>query len=132
MPYGRTTEEASDRIYRFNQAFLHPFAAHPGKSGGVSRDMSEATRDGNVGLLAVCARQDPGAGHATTQGSHTSPPRSVHTPPGSSLTSADLLAAPAGTEMLLRDFLEAMSAVEADLARRWVGAEERSAAFRPE
>lgn len=85
-----------------------------------------------MGLLAVCARQDPGAVHATTQGSHTSPPRPVHTPPNSPLTSGDLLAAPDGTEMLLRDFLEAMSALEADLARRWVGAEERSATSRPE
>ncbi|MBY8869763.1 MULTISPECIES: hypothetical protein [Streptomyces] len=37
------------------------------------------------------------------------------------------------TEPLVRDFLDAMSALEADLARRWVGPEaRRPAVARPE
>ncbi|MFF0465522.1 hypothetical protein [Streptomyces mexicanus] len=96
--------------------------------------MTKATRDGYLGLLAGRARQDPGAGHAVALGPYTYLPAPVHASAtgNGTLTRGGLPVALAETETLLRDFLEAMSRLEADLARRWVGSDGRSAFPRPE
>lgn len=114
--------------------FLHPFAAHPGKSGGVSWDMTKATRAGYFGLFAGRERQNASAGCAVALGPYTYLPAPVHAPGtiNGTLTRGDLPVALEVTEPLLRDFLDSISALQADLARRWVGPEGRSAVPRPE
>ncbi|MFK4146235.1 hypothetical protein [Streptomyces sp. NPDC004065] len=59
----------------------------------------------------------------------TCPPAPVHPPvtADGTLRRGCSAASPKVSEPLLRDFLDAMSALEADLARRWVGAQGRPA-----
>jgi hypothetical protein len=79
-------------------------------------------------------REDASAGRAVALGPYTYLPAPVHAPTTGTgtLSRGGPPVALEATEQLLRDFLDAMSALEADLARRWVGPEGRSVFSRPE
>ncbi|MEU7060147.1 hypothetical protein [Streptomyces sp. NPDC046197] len=91
--------------------------------------MTKATREGYFRLLAGQEREDSTAGGAVALGPYTYIPAPVHSSAAANgtLTRGGLPVALKVTEPLLRDFLDAMSALEADLARRWVVSEGRSA-----
>lgn len=103
--------------------------------------MTKASREGYLGLLVGRERQDASATHAVTSGPD---PRLAAPPVQLTATAHTSLArrnrtgppvapvAPKATESLLREFLDAMSALEADLARRWVGSESRTVFSRSE
>ncbi|MET8247491.1 hypothetical protein ABZV31_25550 [Streptomyces sp. NPDC005202] len=80
-------------------------------------------------LLVGQEREETPAGRAVALGPYTYIPAPVHSTAAGNgtLTRGGLPVALKVTEPLLRDFLDAMSALEADLARRWVGSEGRSA-----
>nr|BFD83963.1 hypothetical protein StreXyl84_33640 [Streptomyces sp. Xyl84] len=86
-----------------------------------------------MGLLVGREREDTSAGHAVAPGPYTYLPGPVHAKAAADphLTRGDSAALKA-TESLLQDFLDAMSALEADLARRWVGSDGRPVFARPE
>ncbi|WP_445524934.1 hypothetical protein [Streptomyces cyslabdanicus] len=90
--------------------------------------MTKATREGYWGLFGGQEREDPVAAHAVALGPYTYLPAPVHasTAVNGTLTRGGFPVALKVTEPLLRDFLDAMSTLEADLARRWLGAEGRS------
>ncbi|PZH02554.1 hypothetical protein C1I97_21120 [Streptomyces sp. NTH33] len=69
------------------------------------------------------------AAQAVPLGPYTYLPAPVHSSAAvnGTLTRGDRPVALKVTEPLLRDFLDAMSTLEADLARRWVGSGARSA-----
>ncbi|WP_234438681.1 hypothetical protein [Streptomyces sp. NRRL S-340] len=87
-----------------------------------------------MGLLVGREREDTSAGHAVASGPYTYLPGPAHAKTGAdtTLTRGDSQAALKATESLLQDFLDAMSALEADLARRWVGSDSRPVFARPE
>jgi hypothetical protein len=89
-----------------------------------------------LGLLAGVGhgREDASAGRAVALGPYTYLPAPVHAPATvtGTLSRGGSPVALEVTEQLLRDFLAAVSALEADLARRWVGSEGRSVFPRPE
>ena len=91
--------------------------------------MTKASREGYLRLLVGHERQDTSAGRAVALGPYTYVPAPVHSSAtvSGTLTRGGLPVALKVTEPLLRDFLDAMSALEADLARRWVGSEGRAA-----
>lgn len=91
--------------------------------------MTETTREGHWGLLMGRERKDTNAAQAVPLGPYTCLPAPVHSSAtvNGVLTRGDCPVALKVTEPLLRNFLDAMSALEADLARRWVGSEVRSA-----
>ncbi|MEW2296070.1 hypothetical protein ABZ719_25810 [Streptomyces sp. NPDC006743] len=85
-----------------------------------------------MGLLVGREREDTSAGHAVAPGPYTYLPGPAHAKADAALTRGDSQAALKATESLLQDFLDAMSALEADLARRWVGSDSRPVFARPE
>ncbi|MFF9406192.1 hypothetical protein ACF1B0_11770 [Streptomyces anandii] len=87
-----------------------------------------------MGLFVGQERQNTSASHAVALGPYTYSPAPVHASAtvNGTLTRGGLPVALKVTEPLLRDFLDAMSALEADLARRWVRSEGRSAFSRAE
>ncbi|MFI1164764.1 hypothetical protein ACH4UM_14370 [Streptomyces sp. NPDC020801] len=91
--------------------------------------MTKATREGYARLLGDRDREDASAGRAVALGPYTYFPAPVHSPVSISgtLTRGGLPVPLKVTEPLLRDFLDSMSALEADLARRWVRAAGRPA-----
>ncbi|MDF3302269.1 hypothetical protein [Streptomyces tropicalis] len=111
--------------------FLHPNAAHPVDQGGVSGDMTKAPRDVHVCLLAGREREGAPEGRAAATGRDTSGPAPVRTAAGGTPAGDGAPAAPAVTGPLLREFLDAMSALEADLARRWTGRSKNRSVLTP-
>jgi hypothetical protein len=97
--------------------------------------MTKTTREGHWGLLMGRERENTSAAaQAVPLGPYTYLPAPVHSPAtvNGTLTKGDCPVALQVTEPLLRDFLDAMSMLEADLARRWVGSDVRSAFSRAE
>ncbi|MFF8946653.1 hypothetical protein ACF1A5_31205 [Streptomyces sp. NPDC014864] len=91
--------------------------------------MTKATREGQyLRLFVGREREGTPAGRAVALGPYTYIPAPVHEagPANGTLSRGGLPVALKVTEPLLRDFLDAMSALEADLARRWVGPQGRS------
>ncbi|MGX4690892.1 hypothetical protein [Streptomyces sp. JNUCC 63] len=92
--------------------------------------MTKTTREGYWGLLVGRERESTSAAaRAVPLGPYTYLPAPVHSSAtvNGTLTRGDCPVALKVTEPLLRDFLNAMSTLEADLACRWVGSEARSA-----
>ncbi|GAA0929588.1 hypothetical protein [Streptomyces thermoalcalitolerans] len=91
--------------------------------------MTETTREGHWGLLMGRKRESTNAAQAVPLGPYTYLPAPVHSSAtvNGVLTRGDCPVALKVTEPLLRNFLDVMSTLEADLARRWVGSEARSA-----
>ncbi|MEU5092130.1 hypothetical protein [Streptomyces sp. NPDC021356] len=87
-----------------------------------------------MGLLVGREREDASAGHAVALDPYTYLPAPVRSPSAvnGTLSRGGSPVALKATESLLRDFLDAMSALEADLARRWVGSDGRPVFSRPE
>ncbi|MFE7214257.1 hypothetical protein ACFY0A_24850 [Streptomyces sp. NPDC001698] len=90
--------------------------------------MTKATREGYWGLFGGQEREDSIAAHAVALGPYTYLPAPVHSSAtvNGTLTRGGFPVALKVTEPLLRDFLDAMSTLEADLARRWLGSESRA------
>ena len=92
--------------------------------------MTKTTREGYWGLLTGRERENTSAAaQAVPLGPYTYLPAPVHSSAAvnGTLTRGDCPVALKVTEPLLRDFLDAVSTLEADLARRWVGSGARSA-----
>ncbi|MET7377672.1 hypothetical protein ABZT08_02400 [Streptomyces sp. NPDC005526] len=90
--------------------------------------MTKATREGQYPRLFVGREREGAAGgRAVALGPYTYDPAPVREagPANGTLSRGGFPVALQVTEPLLRDFLDAMSALEADLARRWVGPEGR-------
>lgn len=92
--------------------------------------MTKTTREGHWGLLTGRERENTSAAaQAVPLGPYLYLPAPVHSSAtvNGTLTRDDCPVALKVTEPLLRNFLDAMSTLEADLARRWVGSETRPA-----
>lgn len=86
--------------------------------------MNKATREGLYRLL-VDPEREGGAASRVTPGPYTYDPLRSSVAGSESRTMGDLPVAPMMAESLLREFLDVMSALEADLAQRWITSEGR-------
>ncbi|GHE62484.1 hypothetical protein GCM10018785_34360 [Streptomyces longispororuber] len=90
--------------------------------------MTKATGDGCFGVLAAQQRDNDPVERSVRLGPYiyTPAPRHPSAPTNGTLTKGGLPVTLRATEPLIREFVEAMSCLEADLSRRWLGTQDRS------
>ncbi|MGV9252137.1 hypothetical protein [Streptomyces sp. NPDC003697] len=95
--------------------------------------MTEATREGRIRLLVSQGRAGATAGRGVAPGPSTHDPAPARASAASAVAAAGGILTRGGpsvavkvTEPLLRNFLDEMSVLEADLARRWVRSDAQS------